>query len=354
MSFLEFKEVSKRFGDKQAVDNVNLSVQEGAFLTLLGPSGSGKTTLLTMLAGFTEPDRGRICIGGRDVTSLPPEQRGLGIVFQGYALFPHMTVFENIAYALRIRRMDKAALERRVAEMVDLVQLGGLERRRPTELSGGQQQRVALARALAFDPPVLLLDEPLSALDRLLRGQLQDELKRLHRTIGKTFVFVTHDQDEALAMSTDIAVLRDGRIEQFGSPHALYAHPATRFVAGFLGVNNLLTPEVLGADDGLTVCRAGEEKWKAPSNPDRADTLAIRAEDIQISTERHTGSNSVAVRVTQADYHGDIYTLDLEIVEGVALKAKVSARNVGDARIEGARVYANWRPEDSVWIGSRA
>jgi putative spermidine/putrescine transport system ATP-binding protein len=240
---IEFHSVSRHFGDVKAVDNVSLTIGDGEFFTLLGPSGSGKTTCLRMIAGFEHPSAGQIKLYGRDVTHLPPYEREVNTVFQDYALFPHMTVGENIAYGLMIKKVPKAERERQTAEMLELVRLPGLQNRKPSQLSGGQQQRVALARALINQPRVLLLDEPLGALDLKLRQQMQVELKAIQNEVGITFIFVTHDQEEALTMSDRIAVFNQGKIEQIGSPANLYEHPATRFVATFVGVSNVLSGE---------------------------------------------------------------------------------------------------------------
>ncbi|QOF75072.1 ABC transporter ATP-binding protein (plasmid) [Aminobacter sp. SR38] len=237
---LELRRVSKRFGGFQAVDGVSLTIRKGEFLTLLGPSGSGKTTLLMMIAGFLDLTSGDIALADRSIASLPAEKRNFGMVFQGYALFPHMTVRQNIAYPLEIRKFPRAEIDARVGEMLALVQLKEFGHRKPDELSGGQKQRVALARALAFSPPVLLLDEPLGALDRKLRIKVQEQLKDIHRRVGTTFIFVTHDQEEALSMSDRIVIMRDGRVEQVGTPQELYERPSTRFAADFLGKSNFL------------------------------------------------------------------------------------------------------------------
>ncbi len=235
--------VSQQFGSVVAVDDVSLTVESGEFFSLLGPSGSGKTTCLRMIAGFDLPTTGRIVIGGEDVTSVPPYRRNVNTVFQDYALFPHMSVAENVAYPLMVRGSDQRTRVQRTNEMLELVQLSGLENRRPGALSGGQRQRVALARALINAPPVLLLDEPLGALDLKLRQQMQIELKALQRQLGITFIYVTHDQEEALSMSDRLAVFREGRIEQVGSPQSVYDTPKTAFVAGFVGSANILTRE---------------------------------------------------------------------------------------------------------------
>jgi putative spermidine/putrescine transport system ATP-binding protein len=232
--------VSKRYGDVTAVHGIDLDVRRGEFFTLLGPSGSGKTTTLRMIAGFEEPDTGRVELGRKDVTGLPPYDRSVNTVFQDYALFPHMTVGENVAYGLRVKGVAKEERRRRASEALATVRLGGYEARKPNQLSGGQQQRVALARAIINEPRVLLLDEPLGALDLKLREQMQVELKTIQGQVGITFIYVTHDQEEALTMSDRIAVFNDGRIEQIGAPTEIYERPQNAFVAGFVGVSNLL------------------------------------------------------------------------------------------------------------------
>jgi ABC-type Fe3+/spermidine/putrescine transport system ATPase subunit len=237
---LRLTTLTKRFGGFTAVDNVDLEIRRGEFLTLLGPSGSGKTTLLMMIAGFLDITEGDILLDGASIRDVPAEKRNFGMVFQGYALFPHMTVRQNIGYALDVRGRPKAEIEARVDEMLELVQLQEFGHRKPGQLSGGQQQRVALARALAFAPPVLLLDEPLGALDKKLRIEVQDQLKDIHRRVGTTFIYVTHDQEEALSMSDRIVIMQNGRIEQLGTPTELYERPRTRFAAGFLGKSNFL------------------------------------------------------------------------------------------------------------------
>jgi putative spermidine/putrescine transport system ATP-binding protein len=241
--------LTKRYRGAAAVDDVTLAIEGGSFFSLLGPSGSGKTTLLMLVAGFVEPDSGTIALGKRDITAMAPEKRNFGMVFQGYALFPNLTAAENIAFPLKVRRMSRTEQRRRVAQALDLVRLNGFQDRMPRQLSGGQQQRVALARALVFEPDILLLDEPLSALDKKLRTGLQAELRELQRRIGKTFLCVTHDQDEALSMSDEIAVIRDGRVVQRGTPLELFERPATHFVADFLGESNFLEGQRVGHGD---------------------------------------------------------------------------------------------------------
>jgi ABC-type Fe3+/spermidine/putrescine transport system ATPase subunit len=234
----------KTYGGVTAVDEVSMEIAAGEFVTFLGSSGSGKTTTLMMIAGFCEPDSGSVVVGGRDVTRLAPQKRGLGFVFQQYLLFPHMTVWENVAFPLQLRGVPKAELRRRVGETLEMAGLNGMARRRPRELSGGQQQRVALCRALVYRPPVILMDEPLGALDKKLRDQLQTEIKRIQRELGLTVIYVTHDQEEALVLSDRIAVMRDGRIDQFDTPRELFEGPRTPFVADFLGAANFLAGSV--------------------------------------------------------------------------------------------------------------
>jgi spermidine/putrescine ABC transporter ATP-binding subunit len=251
--------VSKAYDKTTVVDRVSLAIPGGSFFSLLGPSGSGKTTLLMMISGFVAPDTGAIRLGSRDITAVPPDKRQFGMVFQGYALFPNMTVGENVAFSLRVRGVGRAEREERARVALDMVHLGGFEGRFPKQLSGGQQQRVALARALVFEPEVLLLDEPLSALDKKLREGLQAELCEVQRRVEKTFICVTHDQDEALSMSDRIAIVRNGRIAQEGEPQALFERPASHFVADFLGESNFLSGTLSkGKEDGLLHLRSGD------------------------------------------------------------------------------------------------
>ncbi|HRA64020.1 MAG TPA: ABC transporter ATP-binding protein, partial [Burkholderiaceae bacterium] len=239
MSTIELIGVSKRYGDMTAVEPTDLKIEQGELVTLLGPSGSGKSTILSMIAGLTKPSTGFIKIGGRDVTHVRPSQRNLGVVFQSYALFPHMSVFDNVAFPLTVRGLRKADIAQRVGKALEQVRLSGLQERRPSQLSGGQQQRVALARALVFEPDILLLDEPMGALDKKLREEVQLELRQLQRELGVTTVLVTHDQEEALSLSTRLVVLDHGRVQQVDTPMGAYRRPANRFVAGFIGTANV-------------------------------------------------------------------------------------------------------------------
>ncbi len=268
MSSVDIRQVSKRYGNVAALDSVSLELADGKFFGLLGPSGSGKTTLLRSIAGFVEPDAGEILIDGVDVSRIPTHRRDIGMVFQNYALFPHMSVFDNVAFALSVRRIGQAETKRRVAEILELVQLGGYDERRPRQLSGGQQQRVALARALVSNPRVLLLDEPLGALDKNLRQQMQVELRQIQREVGITTVLVTHDQEEALTLSDQIAVLREGRLVQTGKPDEVYERPRTAFAAEFLGATNFLSGRV-GAPEGRSR-RRHSQRWPGRSDPGSA------------------------------------------------------------------------------------
>ncbi|RUV29022.1 ABC transporter ATP-binding protein [Mesorhizobium sp. M5C.F.Ca.IN.020.32.2.1] len=250
--------IGKSFGSFRALDDLTLDIGRGEFLTLLGPSGSGKTTFLMILAGFVQPTDGRLYSDGVDITERPAEQRAAGMVFQGYALFPHMSVEANIAFPLKVRKKSSAEIKRRVGEMIERVGLKGHEKKLPSQLSGGQQQRVALARALAYDPPILLMDEPLSALDKKLREEIQAEIRRIHRETGVTILYVTHDQDEALHLSDRIALFREGRIEQIGTGEDLYLRPASEFVASFIGNSNFLPAEHLETINGSATIRLAD------------------------------------------------------------------------------------------------
>ena len=279
-------DVVKTFGDAVAVDHIDLEVVSGEFFSLLGPSGCGKTTTLRMIGGFEAPTSGLIELQGQDVTWLPPYKRHVNTVFQNYALFPHLTIFENVAFGLRRQKVPDAEVRTRVTEMLQLVELPGFERRKPTQISGGQAQRVALARALINRPAVLLLDEPLGALDLKLRKQMQVELKRIQQEVGITFIYVTHDQEEAMTMSDRIAVMNRGRYEQLGDPEVLYERPATRFVAGFLGISNLLSGTVEGNDNGYVRLRLADETViRAPRTDTGGDAVSVgvRPEKIRLA-----------------------------------------------------------------------
>ncbi len=311
---LEASGLSKRYGSVAALDDVSLRVGGGRFVTLLGPSGSGKTTLLMAIAGFVQPDRGSLLLDGAPITHLPPEKRNFGMVFQGYALFPHLSVADNVAFPLRIRRVGRAEVAERVREALDLVQLGALATRMPRQLSGGQQQRVALARALVFRPHLLLLDEPLSALDKTLRLSMQEELRDLHGRIGLSFVFVTHDQGEALAMSDEVAILRGGRLVQVGSPAELYDRPANRFVAGFLGRSNFWQGRVAAEDAAGFTYLAGGHRLHQTGKPPGPDVLvSLRPEKLMVLDGPGGPANQVAGTVATASYGGEAWLVQLDV-----------------------------------------
>jgi spermidine/putrescine transport system ATP-binding protein len=347
------KEFHSRHGNVQAVAQVDLSILAGEFFSLLGPSGCGKTTTLRMIAGFEEPTRGEILLYGEDVTDVPPSRRDVNLVFQSYALFPHMSVFDNVAFGLRRRRVAKAEVTRRVSEMLGLVELSGRENRRPSELSGGQQQRVALARALVNRPRALLLDEPLGALDLKLRQAMQIELKRIQREVGITFVYVTHDQGEALTMSDRLVVMNDGRIEQLGSAREIYERPRTRFVAGFIGTSNLLTGHVERLADGMAVLRSSPDERIVASAPDGARVgseidVTVRPEKITIATAASAPADGCALRgrVTEIVYLGTSTSYTIRTARGETLVVfRQNAASPEAAVDRGDDVWLCWRPE---------
>ena len=352
---LRLRGLSKSFGATRAVDDVTLDVPAGAFVSLLGPSGSGKTTTLNLIAGFLAPDTGDIQLDERSIADVPPHKRNIGMVFQSYALFPHMTVTENVGFPLRMRtRLSRADAARRIAEMLDLVQLGHLGGRYPRQLSGGQQQRVAMARALVSHPRLLLMDEPLGALDKKLREQMQIEIKRIHRSVGTTVVYVTHDQSEALTMSDLVVVMHQARVSQAGTPRALYEAPANLFVADFLGDSNLVAARVRTVAGGIaTVETAGGATLRASCNGvatgDRVVVL-IRPEDMTIAPAPSAAAPAADPQATLAgsirdiSYHGDTFRLDVDTGGGNVVKVRV-ARAQGAARAPGERVLLTWRPE---------
>jgi putative spermidine/putrescine transport system ATP-binding protein len=351
---LAVRNLSKHYGATRAVDGVSLDIARGKFVTLLGPSGSGKTTILMAIAGFVQPTAGDILVDGAPITKLPPEKRNFGMVFQGYALFPHMTVAENVAFPLRVRKVGRAETETRVREALELVQLGHLADRRPQQLSGGQQQRVALARALVFQPTLLLLDEPLSALDKKLRAELQVELKDLHRRVGLTFIYVTHDQEEALSMSDGIAILRDGKLVQEGSPDALYERPATRFVADFLGKSNFLSGRVESVrGDGFTYAVDGARFIQRGGNqaaPGSMALVALRPEKIDVLDEAGTADNSIEGRIAAWSYFGASFNLLVDTPSLGRLQVAVPAWRCPVEPAEERRVRLGWSADASVSV----
>ncbi len=367
---IELHGVVKEFhsGDETvtAVAGIDLVIAQGEFFSMLGPSGCGKTTTMRVIAGFEEPTAGVVRLEGRDVTALPPNKRDVNMVFQSYALFPHMTVAENVAFGLRRRKVPRAEISRRVSQMLEIVDLAGREKRRPRELSGGQQQRVALARALVNHPKALLLDEPLGALDLKLRQAMQVELKRIQREVGITFVYVTHDQGEALTMSDRIAVMNDGVIEQLGGPREIYEHPATRFVAGFIGTSNLLSGTVSRVVEGNAVIEvSADERIVVPvrDRPLAAGEeveLTVRPEKIELSVSRPgvagpaDGRAACALRgtVTEVVYLGT--STNFSVITTTGADMVVFQQNSAAAATSAARgdsVWLSWDPQHSYPIG---
>ncbi len=350
-NIVEIEGVNKIYGTNHVVRNMNLSVGEGEFLTLLGSSGCGKTTTLRMIAGFEEPTSGSIRVEGEPIEEKEPYERNVNTVFQSYALFPHKTIYDNIAYGLKMKKVPKAEIKERVAEMMEMVQLGGFEKRYPSQLSGGQKQRVAIARALINRPRVLLLDEPLGALDLKLRKQMQIELKRLQKKLNITFIYVTHDQEEALTMSDRIAVMHDGVIDQLGTPTEIYEHPATRFVATFIGETNTYDGCISSITDGVAVMTL-ENGIVSVACPDDFSileyaTVSVRPEKMRFSSSPVEGFG------LQAQVKDYIYV-------GSVLKCIVSLPNGNELKIErlagqelppvGSRCYPYWIPSDAVLI----
>ena len=350
--------LTKRFGEI-AVDNIDLSVASGEFFSLLGPSGCGKTTTMRMIAGFEEPTRGTVRLDGRDVTAAPPNKRDVNMVFQSYALFPHMSVFENVAFGLRRKSVPKDQITRQVGEMLEIVDLTGREQRRPRELSGGQQQRVALARALVNHPKALLLDEPLGALDLKLRQAMQVELKRIQREVGITFVYVTHDQNEALTMSDRIAVMNDGAIEHLGPPREIYEHPATRFVAGFIGTSNLLTGSLARVTGGRGVIEVSpDEQIIVPEGRSALAAgqeveLTVRPEKIELSAGAPpAGGCALRGTVTEVVYLGTSTSFSVHTTTGADVVVfQQNSASADSPAGRGDDVWLTWDPQHSYPIG---
>jgi putative spermidine/putrescine transport system ATP-binding protein len=356
-AYLNISNVSKTYGDVRAVSDVSLHIEKGEFVTFLGPSGSGKTTTLTMIAGFEHPSSGEIQLNGRDLTSLPPWRRNIGMVFQNYALFPHMSVEKNVGYPLRMRGVDRVQMTKKVGAVLDLVGLGSLGHRLPRELSGGQQQRVAIARGLVFNPDVLLLDEPLGALDKNLREQMQVELKRIHRESGTTMVYVTHDQTEAMTMSDRIAVFQNGRIEQIGKPLDIYHRPESRFVGEFVGDSNFFKGSRNGGRSSLSIDELGEiqiSESKISHVPGCSEfDVLVRPERLVLIDPPNgkTDLNQIRMTVSAVVNYGESV-----VVIGLSGSQPVRLRIGGGARIpaEGTMVTVGWRPEDAHLIPRRS
>jgi putative spermidine/putrescine transport system ATP-binding protein len=354
---LSLVRLRKTYGPLTAVDDVSLDVPRGEFLTLLGPSGSGKTTLLMMIAGFVEPSAGEVLVDDRRITHIAPERRNFGMVFQGYALFPHMSVAQNIAYPLWVRRVSRSEIAERVKAALALVRLEHFESRMPRQLSGGQQQRVAIARALVFEPDILLFDEPLGALDRKLRAEMQVELKTLHAQLGTTFIYVTHDQDEALSMSDRIAILDRGRLVQTGAPGDLYEQPRTRFVAEFLGTSNCFSGVVSdAAGDTVRLTTAGREILHRGAGDPRLvrgsrATFALRPEKVSISTDEPTlAPNRAFGRIVATSYLGAMLQVIVDTAEFGRMTASCMSWQSRSDFSEGALVWMSWPPEATTAV----
>jgi spermidine/putrescine transport system ATP-binding protein len=343
----------KRFADVTAVAGINLDMPPGEFFSLLGPSGCGKTTTLRLIAGFERPDEGQILLDGVDMVQTPPHKRNVNTVFQNYALFPHLSVADNVGFGLRYKEVSKQEAKKRVSDALELVRLQGLERRRPSQLSGGQQQRVALARALVLNPSVLLLDEPLGALDAKLRKALQIELKALQEEVGVTFVYVTHDQEEALTMSDRLAVMSNGRVEQIGTPNEVYEEPTTTYVADFLGVSNLMDAKADGANgDGTCRVRLGEFELAAGQGVSdaRGDVkIVIRPERVRLEEQGGKGENRIPGMVERVVYVGSTMQIFVHLADGHTLQAWIQNLGEGLPYQQGATVSVHM-PADALRV----
>lgn len=356
---LTLKKVSKHYGDLRAADAVDLEVREGEFVTFLGPSGSGKTTTLQIVAGFTKPTSGEVLIDGRPVTA-PPHKRDIGMVFQNYALFPHMSAADNIGYPLKVRKVKKDERRRRVGEALEMVGLGDRGGQYPKQLSGGQQQRVALARALVFRPRIVLLDEPLGALDKKLREHLQLEIKRIQQELGITMIYVTHDQEEALVMSDRIAVFNEGRIQQIGTTEEIYERPASLFVADFIGESNIFEGR-LEESDGTPHLTSGEFRFGIPDgaahpNSGEPAALVVRPERLRIlgsDARPEADENAIEATVGAVIYLGNERRYTLATADGHELVGRHQVGASGDAPVPGTKVLAAWRIEDGIVVAAR-
>jgi putative spermidine/putrescine transport system ATP-binding protein len=356
---IELAAVSKKYVTERVVDRIDLSIRAGEFFSLLGPSGSGKTTTLMMIAGFASVDEGTIKVDGDDISGLPPQKRGFGMVFQNYAVFPHMNVFENVAFPLRARHMPEPVIRERVTWALNLVQLGAFTERYSRQLSGGQQQRVAIARAIVFEPRVVLMDEPLGALDKNLRYDMQVEIKEIQRRLGMTVVYVTHDQEEALNMSDRIAIMNHGRVEQVGAPHDVYEQPASMFAGRFLGEANMLAGEISSAANGQGSIRVAGQELKARSRETCAAgqrvQLFVRPERVALTPPADgTGvapdMNCLAGTVRRASFLGNIVRYQVEVAPDTMMT--IDAQNSGSPEFAvGAPVVARWRIADALLLG---
>ena len=356
-AMVELHNVSKRFGGFTALQEVAFEIAEGEFMTFLGPSGCGKTTCLRLISGFDTPSTGEVFIGGKDVTFDPPYRRDVNQVFQSYALFPHLSIYENISFGLRMKKVSAADIKKRVDRIVEMTSLQDFVSRKPAQLSGGQRQRVALARAIVCEPKVLLLDEPLSALDAKLRTQMRLELKQLQKRLGITFIFVTHDQEEALTMSDRVAVMSAGRVEQIGTVNEIYYKPASRFVATFIGETNIVEADVLGASHGLLHCRIeGGLELDVEARPTAGGgklLLSLRPEKICLYRDAPGGPNVFPGRISSEVFKGAVDDLTVVVAGGLELQALLA--NDGQQEIdfhEGEEVFCRIQPDDINLVSS--
>jgi len=356
---IELAGVSKQYGSITALGVTDLTVRKGEFLTLLGPSGSGKTTVLNLISGAAAPSTGRVILNGRDITQAPPRDRGIGMVFQNYALMPHMTVFQNVAYPLRIRRQSKADIARKVTEALARVGLSGFENRKPRQLSGGQQQRVGIARCIVYSPAIILMDEPLGALDKNLREQMQDEIKHLHRDLGTTFIYVTHDQEEALNMSDRICLMSNGEIAQLGTPDELYFAPRSRFVAEFIGESNLIAGTLEGNDCLLT---KDGTRIRIPTGSASAASAAIevmvRPEKLRIKPTDGTDSiptpvtNEIQGEIQTVSFVGGMTRIAVVTPGGMTFTSKVVSDRASTRLCQGTPVCLSWDVANTVILAN--
>lgn len=354
--FLSIQAIAKSYGSVVAVENVSLDIRKGEFVTFLGPSGSGKSTTLYIIAGFEDPTRGDVELQGSSMLTVPSNKRNIGMVFQRYTLFPHLTVAENVAFPLRIRRQSRAEIDAKVAAMLKLVRLDGFADRRPAQMSGGQQQRVALARALAYDPPLLLMDEPLSALDKKLREEIQYEIKRIHNETGVTILYVTHDQEEALRLSDRVALFNHGRIEQIGSGRDLYEAPRTRFVASFMGNSNFIPGRVtrrLGTS-GQVTCPDGSTLDGLPiddlASGDRDVVVMVRPDRIRLRRQPGNGQTDTAglpVTVSDVTFLGDVMHVTVKTGWGDDMSIRLPHEDIGETVSVGQNIALEWQKRQS-------
>ncbi|MDR6997828.1 ABC transporter ATP-binding protein [Neobacillus niacini] len=349
---VEVRNLKKKYGEYIALKPTSLEIKNGEFFTILGPSGSGKTTLLKLISGFEKPTNGSVFIGENEVTHAPPHKRGIGMLFQSYALFPHLTVFENIIFPLKMRKMPKDAATKKVDKVLELVQLSSFKNRYPHQLSGGQRQRVALARAVVFDPPVLLLDEPLGALDKQLRLQMQFEIKKLQDNLKITTISVTHDQEEALTMSSRICIINDGEIEQTGTPREIYEKPQNRFVADFIGETNLLTGEIIGWDEEIAIIKTkhGEIIRSLTFNKELKEiTFAIRPELISIVSAVNQPENILKGTVRDIVYMGESSKCKIVTENGETMTIKLTPKEIPFVN-EGQVLQIGWEVNEGTLL----